>query len=963
MKPATMPCIAVQRAVALVLCALLACACLPVSPDRALASSTGNSTGTSASAVQVADIAPDASLNAATTASNDADPSIKTVRVGWLSNNVGYQNGEPGEYLSGWGYEYLQTLSYYTPGWHYEYVAGTFTELMQMLEDGEIDLMPNISYTEERAEKLLYSTNPQGAERYYVCAKPTNDALAAGNPAALNGLTIGAIPDAMQTTVSQQWIASQGIECTYRYYDTSNELFDALSAGSVDAIIMNDTLSSDDAMPMFYTGETNYYLVTPKARQDLMDDINAAMTSIRSANPRYNDEVKTRYSVGNAGSSMLTGTESAWLAERGNTITVGYLDHVLPFTTQTTDSQLDGSLSALVSTLEEQFGITVATKAYESNDSLTKALEDGDVDVIMPVAKEYWLAEQEGFTQSSTMVTASLVAVYAGGNLEDALSSIAYHPRSLLNAANTQVRYPQANLTQFPSAAACVEAVKSGKASCMILPVTGLDTLREQADLTGLLTAELTQDIELTCWMRQGNPELLSIVNKGIVSASDTITSGLYAHYSYADEESDLVKFVSKHQTAIVAIGFLLMFVIIGVLAWALQRARAAQRQAQSASAAKTAFLARMSHDIRTPLNGIIGLMEVSDLHPSDVQLAQKNRAKAKTAADHLLSLINDILEMSKIEDRVIELEHKPFNLTELCRDVFVLGQIRAADRGVTITTSGESTFIYPNVLGSPTHVRRVFLNLVENCIKYNKPGGTVHCSAMLLDVKGNVVTYRFVVSDTGIGMTPEFLEHIFEPFTQAHDDARSSYQGTGMGMPIVKGLVEKMGGTINVASSLGEGSTFAVELPFTIDRNPQAHSQQAAASSECSIAGMSIMLAEDNELNTEIAQALLTNERAQVTCVSDGQQAVDLFCAKAPGSFDAILMDIMMPKMNGYDAARAIRRCDRPDAATVPIIAMTANAFAEDVKAAKEAGMNAHLSKPIEVDKLKQTLAKYREQ
>ena len=316
---------------------------------------------------------------------------------------------------------------------------------------------------------------------------------------------------------------------------------------------------------------------------------------------------------------------------------------------------------------------------------------------------------------------------------------------------------------------------------------------------------------------------------------------------------------------------------------------------------------------------------------------------------------------MSKIEDHAVELENLPFDLTDLCRDIFVLGQIRAKSRDVTLTTSGPDTFAYPDVYGSPLHVRRVFLNLVENCIKYNKPGGTVHCSAEQMDLVGDRVVYRFIISDTGIGMSPEFLKHLFEPFAQANDDARSNYQGTGMGMPIVKALLKNMGGTISVKSELGRGTTFTVDLPFVINRTPEKAVEASADAEECDICGMSILLVEDNELNTEIAQTLLEHDGALVTTAANGKEALELFQAKPAGAFDAILMDVMMPEMNGYEATRAIRLCDKPDAAEVPIIAMTANAFIEDIARAKESGMNDHLSKPIEIEKLKETLAKYR--
>lgn len=265
----------------------------------------------------------------------NTDQQVKTVRVGWLVNNEGFQDGTPGERLSGWGYEYLQTLSYYTPGWRYEYVSGTFTELMDMLEAGEIDLMPNISYSEERAQKLLFSSNPEGTERYYIYAKPDRDDLAKGDPQALQGLTIGCNPGVMQTFVGQQWLANEGIACTYREYDGNSVLFDVLANNEVDAIIMNDTTSSPNASPMFYIGSSDYYFAVPKSRPDLMNDINAAMTAIARVNPRYNDEVKSSYSTQNSGSSSLNGPECSWLKANNNTITLGYITGKPPTATRT----------------------------------------------------------------------------------------------------------------------------------------------------------------------------------------------------------------------------------------------------------------------------------------------------------------------------------------------------------------------------------------------------------------------------------------------------------------------------------------------------------------------------------------------------------------------------------------------------------------------------------------------------
>ena len=396
----------------------------------------------------------------------------------------------------------------------------------------------------------------------------------------------------------------------------------------------------------------------------------------------------------------------------------------------------------------------------------------------------------------------------------------------------------------------------------------------------------------------------------------------------------------------------------IAILVWSLYRAQEERQKADAANAAKTAFLTRMSHDIRTPLNGILGLIEIEELKEGDIQVARESRAKARVAANHLLSLINDILEMGKIEDHKLTLEHTPFNLKELCDDALVLCKLRASGNGITMQDNSLPYATGPYMIGSPTHIRRIIINLLDNSIKYNKRGGSVTFSSQTKPLDDGRALFCFSVSDTGIGMAPEFLKHIYEPFAQEGDDARSKFQGTGMGMPIVKSLIDMMGGTIEISSEVGVGSTFNVQIPLEIDKNPQAKERTDEQAYSCSLADMNVLLAEDNELNAEIAQALLESEGIVVTRVADGNEAVDLYVGRPAGSFDAILMDIMMPGMDGYEATRAIRLSEKADAADIPIIALTANAFAEDAKAAHDAGMNAHLPKPLDFNKLKNILA-----
>lgn len=382
---------------------------------------------------------------------------------------------------------------------------------------------------------------------------------------------------------------------------------------------------------------------------------------------------------------------------------------------------------------------------------------------------------------------------------------------------------------------------------------------------------------------------------------------------------------------------------------------------AREANAAKSVFLSRMSHDIRTPLNGILGLLEIGERHGTDIELMKSNREKARVAANHLLALINDVLDMSKLEDGTAELACEPFSLSELFKEIFTINELKAQEKGIILENNNVfEEIVCPYVYGSPLHVKQIFMNITSNAIKYNKPDGKVWFSADLTQMDEKHVLHKVIIQDTGIGMSPEYLEHLFEPFSQENSDARSVYEGTGLGMAISKSLVEKMGGNIEVKSTLGEGSTFIVCIPYEIAEKSDIQ-EDLVVPEEVSIKGTKILLAEDNELNAEIAVAILEDLGAVISLVHNGRRAVEAFEANEKGAFDVILMDVMMPEMNGLEAAKTIRNLDRPDAKSIPIIAMTANAFAEDVKNCLDAGMNDHLSKPLDVSKLTQVIAHYR--
>ena len=377
-----------------------------------------------------------------------------------------------------------------------------------------------------------------------------------------------------------------------------------------------------------------------------------------------------------------------------------------------------------------------------------------------------------------------------------------------------------------------------------------------------------------------------------------------------------------------------------------------AAKKAEAANEAKTEFLQRMSHDIRTPINGIRGMVNMADHYADDMEKQTEYRTKVKEASNLLLELVNDVLDMSKLESGEVVLEESPFNLSSIFREVFNVIEQMAAEQNIRIVWE-KKEIIHRDLIGSPRYVKRVMMNILSNAVKYNRENGQIYISCREISSEQPEMTIiEFVCRDTGIGMTDEFQKHIFEPFAQEHTGSRTKFTGTGLGMPITKKLVEKMGGTVTFESEKGVGTTFVIRVPFKIDPDADKREEQKEVS-EKSIKGLHILLAEDNELNMEIAEFVLQNEGADLTKAWDGQEAVELFRNSEPGEFDVILMDIMMPVMDGYEATKMIRSLDREDAKEVPIIAMTANAFTEDRIKAKAAGMDEHVAKPVDVELL----------
>ena len=559
------------------------------------------------------------------------------------------------------------------------------------------------------------------------------------------------------------------------------------------------------------------------------------------------------------------------------------------------------------------------------------------------------------------MVSTTPVVIYKGSNPENCLDVIAVSKTSMFTADVVNVLFPEAETVSYGSVEACLNAIASGKAGSMLGTASRLNILLAYPDAAELQFSEIAKKAEICMATTKANRAVATLFSKGISLSSNVLSGTVLMQNAYAEHEMTAREFLKRHMSVFLAIALVVVVLLIFLLYRAYiskKRLAVALTEAESASIAKTTFLNNMSHDIRTPMNAIIGFTNIA-LKQQPKPEVQNCLEKIGESSDHLLTLINDVLDISRIESGKSRFCPAPVDITAVTDAVLDITNGFLINRDLTFTVS-RAKLEHPWVLADAVRIREVLVNILSNAVKFSNDGGSIRFEASFrpgADEKHIVV--RYVISDTGVGMGRDFMKHIFEEFAQESNGARTQYKGTGLGMAITKQYVDLMGGTIGVESEKGVGSSFTVELPMELT-DEESVRQQEQPLARTNLTGVKVLLAEDNDLNAEIAQVQLEECGMQVTRAVDGREAVELFESHPAGSYDVILMDIMMPKLNGYDATRAIRSLDgRPDGRTIPIIAMTANAFAEDVQASLDAGMNSHLSKPIVMEEVVKTIAR----
>ena len=877
----------------------------------------------------------------------------KTVRVGYFPY-ANFQEGGYGEHKQGAGYEYLQKISYIT-GWKYEYVYGSFKECLDMLADGEIDLLGSVSYTPERAESIDYSTYAEGTERYWIYTREEHANLADGDLKQMNGCRIGATDGSYQKELLEKWLDSNQIQAEVVICKGYDEMIEKLDADELDALVIPALSVNSDFIAIANIGAGDCYFGVSKSRPDLLKELNATLEEINNTETDYSSKLYARYEGKAVINYALNKEEKQWLDAHENTICVGYLKDNLPFCGEE-NGKLTGILGTVLDTVQEKYKITIKAVPCSTGEQMNEALQSGEIDIAGPIIQDLYTQEQFQVILTDEIFDITPVVIYKGNEYRSSLSTIAATDTSLYSELMVSFLFPDAEIKQYDTQEECLEAVANGKAGATVIPSSKINLLNESPMTKSLSFAEMAKRQELALFTKRENRRAATIINKAIEQSSNVLNGVVLAQNSVSEKKMTLQDVFAEYGGLAVGVSFVIVFVLL-LLVYSLSVSRKKQmealKEAQDANAAniaKTTFLNHMSHDIRTPMNAIVGFTDIAMKRKPDKEV-ENCLKKIRQSSEYLMTLINDVLDISRIESGKLEYKPVPADLRDIINTVSSIARGYMENRDLNFCVSREELKT-PYVMADELRIREVLLNIISNAVKFTKDGGTI--SFVAENCPGNDehhVIVRYRISDTGIGMSEEFQSRIFDEFTQENDGARTSYKGTGLGMAIAKKYVDLMGGKIEVSSRQGIGSTFTVEIPLRIAEQVLTEKEEKLRK-EMDLHGLHVLLAEDNDLNAEIAVSLLEEQGMIVTRAADGKSALLQFCNTAPGTFDLILMDVMMPEMNGYETTKAIRNLsDRPDGKEIPIVAMTANAFAEDVQAALDAGMDDHVAKPMDMD------------
>ena len=904
----------------------------------------------------------------------------KVVRVGSFEDTFNYVN-EKG-IRKGYGYELLQTLSGYT-GWQLEYVTCDWSDCFEKLKNGEIDIMGDISYTEDRAEEMLFSDEPMGEEKYYLYADLSREDITASDFKTLNGKKIGVLMGTEPEVMLTEWEEKYDLKTQHVNISNNEDVKQKLANHEIDCFVsLEESFWAELGIStMTRVGKSDIYYAINKDRADIKEELDNAMRALEDADPFYTADLYKRYFSLDY-TPILTGEEKAWLKEHG-AIRMGFLTGDSGVSTyDPATGEITGTITDYIQFARDCLGnqeLVFQMVGYDSQKAELDALKSGEIDMVFHFDQSPNLAEDYRVACTNTTWTSNMMAVTNKQHFNENQANRVAVPQNKISLTRyIAVYYPQWEIVDCAAQEDAARLVKDGQADCFVTGVSSQENYSKKYDF---YSVPLPNPAKSCFAVNSGNRHLLSILNKTIKAMPTNMLTGSLAMHKSSARKVTLSEFIRDNFFMVLLVSSIFVAVILLAILKLLRKARKAEaaarkaandtqelneklqiaaENAESANRAKSTFLFNMSHDIRTPMNAIIGYADLASRHLDDPAKLEKYMENIQVCGQNLLMLLNNVLDLARIENDKTEMEYSVSDVDKDFRNCIAMFQNQADSKGQTLTVTTQLP--YPYIYADIPHLTEVCTNLVSNAVKYTGAGGTIRCGiTQKPGEKEGWCDTVVTVADNGIGMSQEFQKHIFEPFERERTSTVSKVEGSGIGMGIVKKLVELMGGTVEVESKIGVGSTFTVTIPCRIasEDEIQAKREINPSDQKC-LCGTRILLTEDNDLNAEIATELLQEEGCTVDRAKDGVECVDMLEKAANGTYQLILMDVQMPVMNGYDATKKIRRMDDPQKANIPIVAMTANAFSEDKQVALDAGMNDHIAKPINMSVLVPTLRKY---
>ena len=905
---------------------------------------------------------------------------VKVVRVGSFEDTFNYCNEKGAR--KGYGYELLETLSGYT-GWQFEYVTCDWSDCFEKLENGEIDIMGGISYTEDRAEEMLFSDEPMGEEKYYLYADLSRADISASDFKTLDGKKIGVVMGTEPEVMLTEWEEKHGIKTQHVNISNNEDVKQKLANHEIDCFVsLEESYWAELGISTITrVGKSSIYYVLNKDRPDLKEELDNAMHALDEEAPFYTADLCKKYFSLDY-KPILTGEEKAWLKEHG-AIRMGFLTSDRGVSTyDPATGEITGTITDYIQFARDCLGnqeLEFQLVGYDDKEAELNALKSGEIDMIFHFDQSPNLAEEYRVARTNTTWTANMMVVTNKQLfIENQGNRVAVPQNKISLTRYLAFYYPQWEIVDCDTQEDAIKLVKDGQADCFI---TGVSSEAKYSKIYGFYSVPLPNPANSCFAVNSGNRSLLSILNKTIKAMPANMLTSSLAMYKSSSRKVTLSEFIKDNFFMVLLVSSIAVAAILLTILKLLRKARKAEaaarkaandtqelnaklqiavENAESANHAKSTFLFNMSHDIRTPMNAIIGYADLASRHSDDPAKLKNYMENIQVCGQNLLMLLNNVLDLARIENDKTEMEYSVSDVDKDFRNCIAMFRNQADSKGQTLTVTTH--LLHPYVYVDIPHLTEVCTNLVSNAVKYTGACGTICCDiTQKPGEKEGWCDTVITVADNGIGMSQEFQKHIFEPFERERTSTVSKVEGSGIGMGIVKKLVGLMGGTVAVESKIGVGSTFTVTIPCRIasEDETQAKRETNPSDQKC-LCGTRILLTEDNDLNAEIATELLQEEGCTVDRAKDGVECVDMLEKAANGTYQLILMDIQMPVMNGYDATRKIRGLDDPQKANIPIIAMTANAFTEDRQVALDAGMNDHIAKPINMNVLVPTLRKY---